>query len=64
MKDNRADIMKDVPVGTTVEFRKSTNRGWVEISREKSCKHSWVECQGIGGGWVFQRCNKCGITKD
>jgi hypothetical protein len=28
------------------------------------CKHSYVLCQGLNGGHIFERCNKCGITKD
>jgi len=34
---------------------------WIN-SNISDCKHSFVEAHGIGGGYVFQYCNKCGIT--
>lgn len=33
------------------------------VGNEADCEHSWCSCSGIGGGYVFDRCNKCGVTK-
>lgn len=28
-----------------------------------NCDHLYVKAQGIGGGYIFLYCNKCGATK-
>ena len=33
-----------------------------KIKDNPKCTHSWVKAQGIGGGYIFAYCNKCGKT--
>ena len=43
---------------------KTKNEKYVDFLKKIfKCKHSFIECRGLGGGWKFEYCNKCGITK-
>jgi Zn-finger protein len=36
---------------------------YVDLDKKGKCEHSWCDAQGVGGGYIFDYCNKCGITK-
>jgi hypothetical protein len=34
------------------------------LDKGASCSHSFTDAVGVGGGYIFRYCNKCGITKE
>ncbi len=55
-EDEREDLALDV---------ESLLDSLVDIIDELNfnCEHSYIDAQGVGGGYVFKYCNKCGKTK-
>lgn len=59
IKDKRFDEYRD-----TASHNFALLVVWEEAEKTgKPCKHSFVKAQGIGGGYVFNYCNKCGATE-
>lgn len=59
MKDKRFDEYR-----RTIAHNFALLVVWDEEETErKKCRHSFVKAQGIKGGYVFNYCNKCGITE-
>lgn len=56
-KENR--YIKDSEI---VDILNNNEETIAELAWSENCEHSYIDAQGIGGGYVFKYCNKCGRT--